>query len=50
MSESRWGKRYEQRLEVKYGTEHCDEKGFVCDIAPFGLFVSGDRFYPPTPS
>ena len=47
MSESRWGKRYEQRLEAKYGIEHCDEKGYVCDIAPFGLFVSGDRFYPP---
>ena len=47
MSESRWGKRYEQRLEVRYGTEHYDEKGYVCDIALFGLFVSGDRFYPP---
>ena len=47
MPEARWGKRYEKRLEVKYGIEHCDEKGYVYDIAPFGLFVRGDRFYPP---
>ena len=47
MSEARWGKRFEQRLEATYGIEHCDEKGYVYDIAPFGLFLSGDRFYPP---
>ena len=47
MPEARWGKRFEQRLEAKYGIEHCDETGYVYDIAPFGLFLSGDRFYPP---
>lgn len=47
MAESRWGKRFEQRLEAQYGTEHCNEKGYVFDIAPFGLFLSGDRVYSP---
>lgn len=47
MSEARWGKRFEQRLEAKYGIELCDERGYVFDISPFGLFLSGDRFYPP---
>jgi hypothetical protein len=47
MSEARWGKRFEQRLEAKYGIEHCDERGYVYDISPFGLFLSGDRFYLP---
>ena len=47
MSEARWGKRFEQRLEATYGAEHCDERGYVYDVAPFGLFLSGDRFYPP---
>ena len=47
MPELRWGKRYEQRLEARYGVEHFDEKGYLYDIAPFGLFVSGDRLYPP---
>jgi len=47
MSESRLGQRFEQRLEAKYGIEYCDEKGYVYDIAPFGLFLSGDRFYLP---
>ena len=46
MSEARWGKRFEQRLEATYGTDHCDERGYVYDISPFGLFLSGDRFYP----
>ena len=46
MAELRWGKRYEQRLEAKYGIEHCDEKGYVYDISPFGLFLSGDHIYP----
>ena len=44
MSEARWGKRFEQRLEATYGAGHCDEKGYVYDVAPFGLFLSGDRF------
>ena len=47
MSEARWGKRFEQRLEVKYGIEHCEERGYVYDISPFGLFLSGDHFYLP---
>ena len=47
MSEERWGKRFEQRLEAKYGIEQCDEEGYVYDISPFGLFLSGDRFYLP---
>ena len=47
MSEARWGKRYEQRLEATYGIESYDEKGYVYDIAPFGLFLNGDRFYQP---
>ena len=47
MSEARWGKRFEQRLEAKYGIGLCDEDGYVYDIAPFGLFLSGDRFYLP---
>jgi hypothetical protein len=47
MSEARWGKRYEQRLEATYGIERYDEKGYVYDVAPFGLFLSGDHFYQP---
>jgi len=47
MSEARWGKRFEQRLEAEYGIEHCDERGYVYDISPFGLFLSGDRCYLP---
>ena len=47
MSEERWGKRFEQRLAATYGIERCDVRGHVYDIAPFGLFLSGDRFYPP---
>jgi hypothetical protein len=47
MSESRWGKRFEQRLKAKYGIENYDLKGYIYDIAPFGLFLSGDHFYLP---
>ena len=47
MSEERWGKRFEQRLEAKYGIEQYNEMGYVYDISPFGLFLSGDRFYLP---
>lgn len=47
MSEARWGKRYEQRLEATYGIGSHYEKGFVLDIAPFGLFLSGNLFYHP---
>ena len=47
MSEELWGKRFEQRLEAKYGIEQYDEMGYVYDISPFGLFLSGDRFYLP---
>jgi hypothetical protein len=47
MSDARWGKRFEQRLEVIFGVDHCDEKGYAYDISPFGLFISGDRLYPP---
>ena len=32
MSEERWGKRFEQRLEAKYGIEQYDEMGYVYDI------------------
>ncbi len=47
MSDARWGKRFEQRLEVLFGVDHCDEKGYAYDISPFGLFISGERLYPP---
>ena len=47
MAEARWGKRFEQRLVAAYGIERYDEKGYVYDIAPFGLFLSGDRFHEP---
>jgi hypothetical protein len=47
MSDARWGKRFEQRLEVFYGIDHCNDKGYAFDISPFGLFISGDRLYPP---
>ena len=47
MADARWGKRFEQRLEVIFGVDHCDEKGYAYDISPFGLFISGDRLYPP---
>ena len=50
MSEARWGgdgERFEQSLEAIYGIKHCDERGYVYDIEPFGLFLSGERFYLP---
>ena len=47
MPEDRWGKRFEQRLVAQYGIEHCEVNGYVYDIAPFGLFLSGDQEYRP---
>ena len=47
MSELRWGKRFEQRKAIIYGVNCYDEEGYAYDISPFGLFIGGDRLYPP---